>query len=37
MPERRVAMDGSACGMPRKPIAGENERIRLTHLTEKGG
>ena len=30
-------MGGNACGVPRKPASSENERIRLTHLTEKGG
>jgi|GEM_PF-1875982 hypothetical protein len=27
----------AGCNVPYKPISSENERIRLTHLTEKGG
>ena len=30
-------MGEHACGAADKPISSENERIRLTHLTEKGG
>ena len=30
-------MDDNAGGVPRKPLSSEGERIRLTHLTEKGG
>ena len=30
-------MGENACAVPRKPISSENERVRLTHLTEKGG
>ena len=29
-------MGDTSCGI-RRPISSENERIRLTHLTEKGG
>ena len=28
---------GESCSAARKPVSSENERIRLTHLTEKGG
>ena len=30
-------MGENARGVPRKQTSSENERIRLTHLTEKGG
>ena len=30
-------MDEQACNVPQKPLFAEGERVRLTHLTEKGG
>ena len=30
-------MGANSCSVPQKPLFAEGERVRLTHLTEKGG